>query len=113
MANKKKFVDIEKIQDIFQNIDEDKKILANEMIEELMFMKETMSNCRSIVKEVGVIELFQQGSNQFNRENPAIKTYNTTIKNYNAVMKQLLDLLPKDEPKEQKPINPLLEFMNE
>lgn len=113
MSNKKKFIDIEKIKDVFQNIDEDKKTLANELIDELMFMKETMSDCRSIIKESGVIELFTQGSNQFNRENPAIKTYNTTIKNYNTVMKQLLDLLPKVEPKEEKKINPLIEFMNE
>lgn len=113
MAIKKRMVDIDKIKVLFENIDEDRRTMAEELIDELMFMKKTMADCRTIISETGVIELFTQGSNQFNRENPAIKTYNTTIKNYNTVMKQLLDLLPKAEPKETKSVNPLIEFMDE
>ena len=30
-------------------------------------------------------------------ENPALKSYNTTIKSYTALFKQLLDLLPNTE----------------
>jgi hypothetical protein len=41
-----------------------------------------------------------QGDYTIERENPALKSYNTTIKNYTAVIKQLNDMLPA---KEEKP----------
>ena len=43
-----------------------------------------------------------QGSYSINRSNPALKTYNTTIANYQKLMKQLVELLPTD--KEVKPV---------
>ena len=38
-----------------------------------------------------------QGSYDIDRENPALKSYNTTIKNYTSVIKQLNDMLPVED----------------
>ena len=45
--------------------------------------------------EKGVIEKFIQGKQNFLRESPALKSYNSTIKNYTSAVKQLNDLLPE------------------
>lgn len=111
---KKKIIstDIERIKKVFEEIDEERKILAFELIEELTFMKQTLNDCKTLVDEHGTIELFTQGAYSYNRETPAMKTYNSTIKNYNIVMKQLLDMLPKSEPKSSKDGDELLKFIN-
>lgn len=111
---KKKIIstDIERIKKIFEEIDEERKILAFELIEELIFMKKTLNDCKTHINERGTIELFTQGPNSYDRETPAMKTYNSTIKNYNIVMKQLLDILPKAEPKLSKSTEEFLKFID-
>ena len=37
-----------------------------------------------------------QGEYSIDRENPALKSYNTTIKNYQALIKQITELLPNE-----------------
>lgn len=43
-----------------------------------------------------LIEDFKQGSQELRRENPALKSYNVTIKSFTSLSKALLDLLPDD-----------------
>ena len=38
-----------------------------------------------------------QGAYSIDRENPALRSYNTSIKNYQSLIKQITELLPKDE----------------
>ena len=40
-----------------------------------------------------------QGDYSILREHPALKSYNTMVQRYAAVLKQLTDLLPKEEQK--------------
>ena len=46
------------------------------------------------VEKDGVVTEMCQGNYNIDRENPALKSYNTTIKNYQALIKQITDLLP-------------------
>ena len=39
-----------------------------------------------------------QGTYSIERENPALKSYNTTIKNFQNLLKQISELLPIDIP---------------
>ena len=50
--------------------------------------------CPKKVKKDGVVTEMCQGNYNIDRENPALKSYNTTIKNYQALIKQITDLLP-------------------
>ena len=38
-----------------------------------------------------------QGSYSINRENPALRSYNISIKNYQSLVKQITELLPKND----------------
>jgi hypothetical protein len=41
-----------------------------------------------------------QGNYSIDRESPALKSYNTTIKNYQTLIKQITDLLPVETKKD-------------
>ncbi|MFH4910606.1 hypothetical protein [Staphylococcus cohnii] len=79
-------------------IDEDNNInkpVAYDLLEELVFMKETMDELKSTVQLHGATYLFKQGEQEYLKENPAMKSYNATVTKYNATLKQLLSLIPE------------------
>ncbi|WP_241521878.1 hypothetical protein [Staphylococcus delphini] len=58
-------------------------------------MKETLDELKRTVREHGATYVFTQGEQSYLKENPAMKSYNTTVTKYNATYKQLLSLLPQ------------------
>ena len=64
-------------------------------------MTVTLYKLQNEINEKGVIEKFEQGKQNFMRENPALKSYNSTIKNYTSAIKQLNDLIPDNTPKQE------------
>ena len=53
------------------------------------------------IKENGFIETYQNGNNQFGtKESTASKSYNSLLKNYNAIIRTLLSILPETQRKE-------------
>lgn len=98
--------------DILKKIPEDKKKIAANIIDELLFMKETLADLKSQVKENGTVEHFKQGKQNFLRESPALKSYNTTVQRYSQLYKQLIDILPKTPDSGILPGDELLDFMN-
>ncbi|PTI24530.1 hypothetical protein [Staphylococcus xylosus] len=79
-------------------IDEDNNInkpVAYDLLEELVFMKETMDELKTTVQLHGATYLFKQGEQEYLKENPAMKSYNATVTKYNATLKQLLSLIPE------------------
>ena len=96
---KKEKLDV--LNKIFEDVKESKKALVIGLIEQVCFMYVQLTELNEIIEKNGVIEEFKQGKQQFLREQPAVKTYNTMIKNYNLVTSQLIDLLPPGTPKIQ------------
>ena len=96
---------------ILSNITEDKKAVAESLVNELVFITVTLEELKSNITENGAIDFFKQGAQEFYRESPALKSYNTTIQRYSLLYKQLVDLLPKSDPKAQG--SELLDFINE
>lgn len=80
---------------ILKQVPEDKKPIATSLIKELTFMAKTLDELKEQIEETGTVELFKQGSQEFLRESPALKGYNTTVQRYSLLYKQLADLLPK------------------
>ncbi|WP_374711527.1 hypothetical protein [Symbiobacterium terraclitae] len=64
-------------------------------------MRATLEEARAIIDREGILELFEQGEQKFQREHPATKVYNTMINRYAGVCKQLIDLLPDGDAKKQ------------
>jgi len=97
----KKKVVCREIDGLIRLIPDDKKSIGEDLIKELVFMSETLDRLKTIVREKGEVEMFEQGRQSFVRENPALKSYNTTIQRYGGIYKQLIDLIPKVKDKSE------------
>ncbi|MGE4417565.1 MAG: hypothetical protein AB7D26_10040, partial [Marinobacterium sp.] len=91
--------ELRKFNRLFKAIPEDKRQIVEGLKKQAAFMYATLIELQEVIDSQGVIELFAQGKQQFTREHPATKVYNSMIRNYVAVIKQLLDLLPGEEAK--------------
>ena len=60
-------------------------------------MEQTLSKLQAKIEKDGVVTEMCQGSYSIERENPALKSYTSLIKNFSSIMKQITDLLPKEE----------------
>ena len=73
-----------------------KKAMADSQMQRAAFMRIALEELEEIIKKDGTLDIFEQGNYSYNREHPALKSYNTTIKNYTAIIKQLNDMLPQE-----------------
>lgn len=101
--------DLRKMKKLLKLIPNERKAIAEKLIEEIAFMSATLSELRNTVTEKGAVDNFKQGSQEFMRESPALKAYNTTIQRYSLLYRQLTELLPKPEPAEKA--DPLADFI--
>ena len=109
-TDKAKASDLRKLRKMLKLIPAERKPIGEKLIDEILFMTTTLATLKKTVEEKGVVDNFKQGKQQFMRESPALKAYNTTIQRYSLLYKQLTDLLPKPEPND-KAHNELLEFL--
>ena len=87
--------DMRKLKRIIKQIPADRRAIAENLAREIEFMASTLEELRRSVEENGAVDLFKQGSQEFMRESPALKAYNTTIQRYSLLYKQIVDMLPK------------------
>lgn len=90
-----KSINLQKLKKYIDENDLDNKYILYDLLEELTFMKATMEELKVTVREHGATYVFTQGEQSYLKENPAMKSYNTTVTKYNATYKQLLSLLPQ------------------
>ena len=102
---------IKKLNDLVKIVPQEKQVVAAKLVEELIFMADTLADLKANIKQHGTIELFKQGSQEFYRESPAVKSYSTLIARYGNMYKHLVHLLPKTAP--APPESELLEFINQ
>ncbi|MCI3922498.1 hypothetical protein MO973_19895 [Paenibacillus sp. TRM 82003] len=89
--------EIKELTELFTNIDNDQRNYINRLINQVAFMSVTLQELQEILNNDGSVELFVNGAQKMLREHPAAKLYNTTIKNYSALIKQLSDLTPTSD----------------
>lgn len=88
---------INKYKRIFKNIDEDKKTFIEKLYVEAAFMEQTLFELQERIKEEGAVKTFTNGNGfEVVQEHPASKTYNTMIRNYNGIIKTLIEHIPED-----------------
>lgn len=97
---KKKITDINDLRQVFEKLNNNKSKLALSLLDKASFMNKTLIDLETKVNKDGVVTTMCQGSYEIERENPALRAYNTTIKNYTSVIKQIVDLLPENENKQ-------------
>ena len=85
--------ELKKLKKIFKNIPKDKKNLVNKLIESAAFMSVELKKLELYISENGVTEEYQNGSNQWGTKvSTEASVYNTMIKNYTSIIKQLCEL---------------------
>ena len=90
---------------IFKGIKPEKKKTVEGLIERAAFMRVTLEELEADLNENGLTEMFSQGDQKpYERKRPKAELYNSMNTNYQKVIKQLTDLLPKDVP-----INPSMQ----
>lgn len=101
--------EINRVKKIYKDFPKDKVKVLDGLIQEVSFMKISLEEMREDLLSNGLTETFEQGSQRFERERPQVKIYTTFMQRYSGVMKQLIDLLPEEQKKEEA--DQLLEFL--
>ena len=101
--NKKIKKEANRLKKLFKEIEDNKKKLAKSLIENAAFMSITLEDLKKDIVRFGVKEPYVNGKNQYGfKESIESKTYNTMIKNYMNIIKQLNDLLPQEKKIDEK-----------
>ena len=94
---KKKSKELNKLKRIFKDIEPGKRQTVEKLISNAAFMAESLDELQEIIREKGFVEEYQNGANQSGvKKCSEVEIYNTMIKNYSSIIKQLVDLLPND-----------------
>lgn len=88
-------LEIERISKLFDNLAPEQKELARPLIENAGFLSYTLNELRKEITDFGIKEEYQNGLNQSGyKDSVAVKTYNSMMRTYMIVIKQLSDMLP-------------------
>ena len=93
--------EINRLTNLFKDIDANKRLTAKGLIEEASFMKATLQELKVMIDEHGPIDEMPQGEYSILREHPALKSYNTMVQRYTNIINQLTNLHPKEEIKQE------------
>lgn len=104
MAKKKELtkqerIDVEekRLRKSYKDIPKENVAVTDGLIRRAAYMRVTLEDFEKDLDENGYVELFTQSekTDPYERERPAARLYNTMNKNYQSIIKQLNDLLPK------------------
>lgn len=90
--------EIVRLTKVFAGLNKEKKQIALKLINNAAFIAITLEDLQASINANGTIEEYKHGANQHGlKANPDVNTYNSLVKNFKDIMKQLNDLLPKGE----------------
>lgn len=84
---------------IYKEVPKEHKGIIDGLIKRAAFMRVTLEDMEADLDENGFVELFTQSekTEPYERERPVARLYNTMNKNYQSIIKQLSDLVPKQD----------------
>lgn len=93
-----------RLRRIYSGIDKDNKAIIDGLIQRAAYMRVTLEDYEADLDKGGYAELFTQSPSTppYERERPVARLYNTMNKNYQSIIKQLSDLVPKQEAVKEK-----------
>ena len=92
--------EVRRLNRIYKNIDKDNKAIIEGLIRRAAYMRVTLEDWEEDIVKNGCTEMFTQSINTppYERERPVARLYNTMNANYQKIIKQLSDLVPKVAP---------------
>lgn len=94
MKVKISYKNLNDLKDTFAGLGGETARLGISLIDEAMFCGDTLTKLKEQVRAEGVVTEMCQGKYSIQRANPALNAYNITLKNYQALLKQITGLLP-------------------
>ena len=96
-----------------KNIDQRAKNTEKKLIENAGFMAITLEDLQNQINAEGTMTEYKNGENQYGvRVNPDVQTYNSMIKNYSSVIKQLSEFVPAADVDKLKKDDDFERFIN-
>jgi hypothetical protein len=91
--------EVTRLSNIFAKLPPDLLSVAQGLIQRAAHMRITLDDYEKDIDENGTVELFQQSASAppYERSRPVVSNYNSLAKNYQTIIKQLTDLLPKGD----------------
>lgn len=89
--------DLKELEITFKSMKNDKGRIGLNLIDRAIFLESQLEKLQDVLMNEDIVVEMQQGSYSINRTNPALASYNTTIKNYQSIIKQITELLPHQE----------------
>ena len=84
-----------RLEKIFQGLEKNKLDTCAALIDRAAFITISLEDLEEELNETGWVETYQNGESQFGmKKSPAADVHISLTKNLNAIMKQLLDLVP-------------------
>ena len=111
IKDKKKRIskEIKRLNEIFEDIDENKKKFINTQVCNLAWYNVSIDDLKDSIDEVGTTVEYNNGGGQSGlKDNPDVKTLINYQKHVNVIINQLVDLVPPCQKKSR-----LSELMNE
>lgn len=87
--------EVDRLNSIFLELPDNHREVAKELIERVAFMTIQLEVLEDTIKTKGPTYMFQNGSQKMLVENPAQKSYNTTMNRYTTAYKELFNLFEK------------------
>lgn len=89
-----------RLQEIFQDLEPNKLDTCQALIDRAAFITVSLQDLEWLLNESGWVEPYQNGENQSGMKKAAAADVHISLtKNLNAIMKQLLDLVPPAQKK--------------
>jgi hypothetical protein len=107
--------EIERLSEIYKNIDGDKAAVVRELIQNAAYTAVTLRELQKEITKYGAIQDYNNGGGQSGKRiSPALQAYTKLISTYNGIIKQLVGLLPKSEQElARMTSDPMADFLNE
>ncbi|ABY46886.1 MULTISPECIES: hypothetical protein [Bacillus cereus group] len=106
--------EINRLKRIYKEMPKDTLLVVEGLIVEAADLRVRLEDIRKDLDENGYDEMFSQSENQdpYERERPQARRYISMNKNYQSIMKQLGDYVPKIPPEPKKKSDGFDEFVN-
>lgn len=107
--------EINRLRREYKDIPRNKMNVVQGLIVQAARLRISLDSLWEDIVENGDIELFSQSekTEPYERERPVARIFNTRDKNYQTIIKQLTDLMPKEPPKNTNDKDDFEEFVNE
>ncbi len=90
--------ELKKLQKIFENIQPDKKVLCESLIQNAAYMAVKLRELQDLIDQDGMVEEYDNGGGQSGRKiGSAVQIYQKMLPSYNQVIKTLASMLPAGE----------------